>query len=71
MDGRLDPHLQRIVDNAAGMNNNSLQERNFTYTSEEQTSAGWGFGPGPRYPPQKPPSFNDFGWSSSQLCALC
>jgi ATP-dependent DNA helicase HFM1/MER3 len=61
MDRRLDPHLQRIVDNATGMNSNNLQERNFTYASVEQPSAGWGFGPGPRHPPQEHSSFNDFG----------
>jgi ATP-dependent DNA helicase HFM1/MER3 len=62
MDRRLDPHLQRIVDNATGMNSKGSQEGNFTYASEEQASAGWGFGPGPRHQAQEPSSFNDFGW---------
>ena len=62
MDRRLDPHLQRIVDNATGMNSKGSQEGNFTYASEEQPSAGWGFRPGPRHHAQEPSSFNDFGW---------
>ena len=62
MDRRLDPHLQRIVDNATGMNSKGSQEGNFTYASEKQPSAGWGFRPGPRHHAQEPSSFNDFGW---------
>jgi ATP-dependent DNA helicase HFM1/MER3 len=62
MDRRLDPHLQRLVDNATGINSSGSEERNFTYASEEQNSAGWGFGPGPRHQAQELSSFNDFGW---------
>ncbi len=70
MDRRLDPHLQRIVDNAIGMNSSGSQKGNFTYASEEQPTAGWGFGPGPRHQAQEPSSFNDPGWSFLHVSSL-
>jgi hypothetical protein len=60
MNGHLDPHLQRIIDNASAMSKRVSRERDFNYSSE-QRSADWNFGPGPSQPPQEPDSFNDFG----------
>jgi hypothetical protein len=57
MDQKIDPHLQRIIDNATGANNKNPQERNLHYAAEEQRS----FGVGARQPPQESPSSNDFG----------
>jgi hypothetical protein len=70
MDRRLDPHLQRIVDNATGMNNNKAQEGEFTYFSEERQPVDWSFRAGPVRPPQEHTSFNEFGQLPSSYCAL-
>jgi len=70
MDRRLDPHLQRIVDNAAGLNNNRAQEEDFTYVSKERQPVDWSFRAGPVRPPQEHISFNEFGQLPSAYCAL-
>jgi ATP-dependent DNA helicase HFM1/MER3 len=61
MDRRLDPHLQRIVDNATGMNNDRAQKGDFTYVSKERQPIDWSFRAGPVRPPQEHTSFNEFG----------
>ena len=60
MDRGLDPHLQRIVNNATAAGN---QEERFGFALEEHRSSEWSFGPGPRQPVQQMQesvSFNDF-----------
>lgn len=57
MDRQLDPHLQRIIDNAAGASRENLQERNYRYAAEHQ----WGFDVAPRQPSQDFASLSDFG----------
>jgi ATP-dependent DNA helicase HFM1/MER3 len=59
MDRGLDPHLQRIVDNATGLNNNKVQQEDYDFSLGEHTVADWSFRPGPRQPPQEHASFSD------------
>ncbi|KAE9373450.1 P-loop containing nucleoside triphosphate hydrolase protein [Stipitochalara longipes BDJ] len=61
MDRGLDPHRQRIVDNATGMYSNDSQEQDYGFSSRETHSTDWIFGSGPLQPPQDHASFNDFG----------
>ena len=61
MERGLDPHLQRIVNNATAAGN---QEGRFGFAPEEYRSSEWSFGPGPRQPVQQMQdsvSFNDLG----------
>jgi len=62
MDRSLDPHLQRIIDNAAGMNNSNSQERGFDSSlGDQHTAPDWNSGAAPRQQPQDNASINDFG----------
>jgi hypothetical protein len=70
MDRRLDPHLQRIVDNATGMNNNRPKERHNTYITEWQHPVDWSFRTGLMQPTQEHAPFKELGKLPPTNCVV-
>jgi hypothetical protein len=57
----LDTHLQRIIDNATGLDAQKRPAPAFNFPAMETRAAEWSFRPAPRQSMQEPKLFNDYG----------